>query len=99
MYELYLEIKILQETCLASKEAMPFDLLKKKLMSRLKTMGIRIVKTYEEVLFVNDIIAFKACYNLLFVRYLLTSDICFRTILRWASMSCVCLFFPLHSSY
>ncbi|KAL0552900.1 hypothetical protein IC582_012033 [Cucumis melo] len=37
-----------EETCLASKEAMPFDLLKKKLMSRLKTMGIRIVKTYEE---------------------------------------------------
>lgn len=39
----------LQETCLASKEAMPFGLLKKKLFSRLQTMGIRIIKTYEEV--------------------------------------------------
>lgn len=38
-----------QETCLASKDAMPFDLLKKKLLSRLKTMGIQIVKAYEEV--------------------------------------------------
>ncbi|KAM2313649.1 hypothetical protein EV1_026298 [Malus domestica] len=37
-----------EETCLASKEAMPFDLLKKKLLSRLQTMGIRITKTYEE---------------------------------------------------
>lgn len=37
-----------EETCLASKDAMPFDLLKKKLLSRLKTMGIRIIKTYEE---------------------------------------------------
>ncbi|GKV13968.1 hypothetical protein SLE2022_269010 [Rubroshorea leprosula] len=37
-----------EETCLASKEAMPFDLLKKKLMSRLETMGIQILKTYEE---------------------------------------------------
>ncbi|KAG6413863.1 hypothetical protein SASPL_126578 [Salvia splendens] len=37
-----------EETCLASKDAMPFDLLKNKLMSRLETMGIRIVKTYEE---------------------------------------------------
>ncbi|KAJ0787717.1 putative lycopene epsilon-cyclase [Helianthus annuus] len=37
-----------EETCLASKEAMPFELLKTKLMSRLKTMGIRITKTYEE---------------------------------------------------
>ncbi|KAH1209425.1 Lycopene epsilon cyclase, chloroplastic [Glycine max] len=36
------------ETCLASKDAMPFDLLKKKLFSRLNTMGIRITKTYEE---------------------------------------------------
>lgn len=39
----------LQETCLASKDAMPFDLLKKKLMLRLETMGIRITKAYEEV--------------------------------------------------
>nr|AAM45382.1 epsilon cyclase [Tagetes erecta] len=39
-----------EETCLASKEAMPFELLKTKLMSRLKTMGIRITKTYEEYL-------------------------------------------------
>ncbi|TYJ32417.1 hypothetical protein E1A91_A05G033500v1 [Gossypium mustelinum] len=37
-----------EETCLASKDAMPFDLLKKKLMSRLETMGIRILKVYEE---------------------------------------------------
>ncbi|XP_031093580.1 lycopene epsilon cyclase, chloroplastic [Ipomoea triloba] len=37
-----------EETCLASKEAMPFDLLKKKLMVRLETMGIRIKKIYEE---------------------------------------------------
>ncbi|XP_042062298.1 lycopene epsilon cyclase, chloroplastic-like [Salvia splendens] len=37
-----------EETCLASKDAMPFDLLKNKLMSRLETMGIRIVQTYEE---------------------------------------------------
>nr|BAS69437.1 lycopene epsilon-cyclase [Rhododendron japonicum f. flavum] len=37
-----------EETCLASKEAMPFDLLKKKLMSRLQTMGVRVIKTYEE---------------------------------------------------
>ncbi|CAL5184628.1 unnamed protein product [Lathyrus oleraceus] len=37
-----------EETCLASKDAMPFDLLKKKLFSRLDTMGIRITETYEE---------------------------------------------------
>ncbi|KAJ7979311.1 Lycopene epsilon cyclase [Quillaja saponaria] len=37
-----------EETCLASKDAMPFDLLKRKLLSRLKTMGIRITKIYEE---------------------------------------------------
>lgn len=37
-----------EETCLASKDAMPFDLLKKKLMSRLQTMGIRVTKIYEE---------------------------------------------------
>ncbi|KAK8644982.1 hypothetical protein V6N13_118839 [Hibiscus sabdariffa] len=37
-----------EETCLASKDAMPFDLLKKKLMFRLETMGIRILKVYEE---------------------------------------------------
>jgi len=34
---------------LASKDAMPFDLLKKKLLSRLNTMGIKVTKTYEEV--------------------------------------------------
>ena len=39
----------LQETCLASKDVMPFDLLKKKLLLRLETLGIRILKTYEEV--------------------------------------------------
>ncbi|KAL2945213.1 Lycopene epsilon cyclase chloroplastic [Bienertia sinuspersici] len=38
-----------EETCLASIDAMPFDLLKKKLMERLQTMGVRVVKTYEEV--------------------------------------------------
>lgn len=37
-----------EETCLASSDAMPFDLLKRKLMARLQTMGIRIIKTYEE---------------------------------------------------
>ncbi|KAJ4768324.1 Lycopene epsilon cyclase [Rhynchospora pubera] len=37
-----------EETCLASKDAMPFDLLKKKLMSRLDSMGIRVLKVYEE---------------------------------------------------
>jgi len=30
---------------------MPFDLLKKKLLSRLEAMGIRVLKTYEEVIF------------------------------------------------
>ncbi|XAR53454.1 Lycopene epsilon-cyclase [Bertholletia excelsa] len=37
-----------EETCLASKDAIPFDLLKKKLMIRLETMGVQIIKTYEE---------------------------------------------------
>ncbi|XP_021851843.1 lycopene epsilon cyclase, chloroplastic [Spinacia oleracea] len=37
-----------EETCLASVDAMPFDLLKKKLMTRLQTMGVRITKIYEE---------------------------------------------------
>ncbi|ONK76563.1 uncharacterized protein A4U43_C03F29620 [Asparagus officinalis] len=37
-----------EETCLASRHAMPFDLLKKKLMSRLKAMGVRVLKVYEE---------------------------------------------------
>ncbi|CAO2841518.1 unnamed protein product [Amaranthus hypochondriacus] len=37
-----------EETCLASVDAMPFDLLKKKLIERLQTMGVRIIKTYEE---------------------------------------------------
>ncbi|XP_072973736.1 lycopene epsilon cyclase, chloroplastic isoform X1 [Typha angustifolia] len=37
-----------EETCLASKDAMPFDLLKKKLMSRLEDMGVQILKVYEE---------------------------------------------------
>lgn len=37
-----------EETCLASKDAMSFDLLKKRLMYRLNTMGIRILKVYEE---------------------------------------------------
>ncbi|KAF7036707.1 hypothetical protein CFC21_047272 [Triticum aestivum] len=37
-----------EETCLASKDAMPFDLLKKRLMSRLDAMGVRIIKVYEE---------------------------------------------------
>ncbi|KAG2712850.1 hypothetical protein I3843_04G136400 [Carya illinoinensis] len=37
-----------EETCLASKNAMPFGLLKEKLWSRLQTMGIQITKTYEE---------------------------------------------------
>ncbi|KAG0485049.1 hypothetical protein HPP92_009128 [Vanilla planifolia] len=37
-----------QETCLASANPMPFDLLKRKLMSRLEAMGVRILKIYEE---------------------------------------------------
>ncbi|KAL9224240.1 hypothetical protein vseg_000300 [Gypsophila vaccaria] len=37
-----------EETCLASADAMPFDLLKTKLLARLETMGIRIIRTYEE---------------------------------------------------
>ncbi|XP_030465233.1 lycopene epsilon cyclase, chloroplastic [Syzygium oleosum] len=37
-----------EETCLASKDAMPFDVLKEKLMLRLETLGVRITKTYEE---------------------------------------------------
>nr|XP_010938743.1 lycopene epsilon cyclase, chloroplastic isoform X1 [Elaeis guineensis] len=37
-----------EETCLASKDAMPFDLLKKKLMTRLEAMGVRVSKVYEE---------------------------------------------------
>ncbi|GER36018.1 lycopene epsilon cyclase [Striga asiatica] len=37
-----------EETCLASKDAMPFELLKSKLMSRLENMGVRITRTYEE---------------------------------------------------
>ena len=55
---------------------MPFDLLKKKLMSRLKTMGIRIVKTYEEVLFANDVYCLYSellLTMLPFVQYILTS--------------------------
>ncbi|OEL16306.1 Lycopene epsilon cyclase, chloroplastic [Dichanthelium oligosanthes] len=37
-----------QETCLASKDAMPFDVLKKRLMYRLDVMGVRILKIHEE---------------------------------------------------
>ncbi|KAG8487555.1 hypothetical protein CXB51_016144 [Gossypium anomalum] len=37
-----------EETCLALREAVPKDFLKKKLMSRLRAMGVRIVKVYEE---------------------------------------------------
>ncbi|XP_078432106.1 lycopene beta/epsilon cyclase protein [Wolffia australiana] len=37
-----------EETCLASRNAMPFNLLKEKLMSRLDAMGIRVTKIYEE---------------------------------------------------
>lgn len=37
-----------EETCLASRDAMPFDLLKNKLMSRLQAMGVRVLKVYEE---------------------------------------------------
>ncbi|KAI4380770.1 hypothetical protein MLD38_006921 [Melastoma candidum] len=37
-----------EETCLASKDAIPFNLLKEKLMLRLKTMDIRITKVHEE---------------------------------------------------
>ncbi|XP_031473635.1 lycopene epsilon cyclase, chloroplastic isoform X2 [Nymphaea colorata] len=37
-----------EETCLAARPTMPFDILKKRLMTRLETMGVRIVKVYEE---------------------------------------------------
>nr|CAB3473366.1 unnamed protein product [Digitaria exilis] len=37
-----------EETCLASKDAMPFDVLKKRLMYRLDVMGVRILKVHEE---------------------------------------------------
>jgi len=37
-----------EETCLASKDAMPFDVLKKRLMYRLDAMGVRILKVHEE---------------------------------------------------
>ncbi|KAI3865636.1 hypothetical protein MKW92_003068 [Papaver armeniacum] len=37
-----------EETCLASKNAVPFDQLKKKLMARLDKMGIKISKVHEE---------------------------------------------------
>ncbi|KAF5207577.1 Lycopene epsilon-cyclase [Thalictrum thalictroides] len=37
-----------EETCLASRDAMPFDLLKRKLMLRLNTLGINVTKVYEE---------------------------------------------------
>ncbi|KAK3161105.1 hypothetical protein QOZ80_1BG0071910 [Eleusine coracana subsp. coracana] len=37
-----------EETCLASKDAMSFDTLKKRLMYRLDAMGVRILKVYEE---------------------------------------------------
>ena len=63
---------------MASKDAMPFDILKKKLMSRLETMGIRIIRTYEEVMFLAKSLClndhtyylkhkqeFHACYFLL----------------------------------
>ncbi|WOK98100.1 lycopene epsilon cyclase, chloroplastic isoform X1 [Canna indica] len=44
----FFEVIWLQETCLASRNAMPFDLLKRKLMSRLETMGVKVLKIYEE---------------------------------------------------
>nr|UZH23306.1 lycopene epsilon-cyclase [Citrus sinensis] len=37
-----------EETCLASKDGLPFDILKKKLMARLERLGIQVLKTYEE---------------------------------------------------
>lgn len=42
----------LQETCLASKDGLPFDILKKKLMARLERLGIQVLKTYEEVVII-----------------------------------------------
>jgi len=44
---------------------MPFDLLKKKLLSRLNTMGIKVTKTYEEV----RALAMLALSNRLFATY------------------------------
>eukprot|EP00249_Psilotum_nudum_P021041 c27948_g2_i1 orf=254-2071(-) len=37
-----------EETCLAARPAMPFDLLKGRLQSRLEKMGIQIIRLYEE---------------------------------------------------
>ncbi|XP_011627261.1 lycopene epsilon cyclase, chloroplastic isoform X1 [Amborella trichopoda] len=37
-----------EETCLASRTAMPFDLLKERLLQRLDKMGIEVLRTYEE---------------------------------------------------
>ena len=48
----------LQETCLASKDVMSFDLLKKKLMLRLDTLGIKTIKEvnlYNEIYFFFEI--------------------------------------------
>lgn len=49
------EAYLSQETCLASRNAMPFNLLKEKLMSRLAAMGIRVKKIYEEVSYWSNI--------------------------------------------
>ncbi|XP_057841229.1 lycopene epsilon cyclase, chloroplastic [Cryptomeria japonica] len=37
-----------EETCLASRPAMPFEPLKKRLQERLKSMGVRVLHLYEE---------------------------------------------------
>uniref|UniRef100_A0A0C9S457 TSA: Wollemia nobilis Ref_Wollemi_Transcript_26097_1976 transcribed RNA sequence n=1 Tax=Wollemia nobilis TaxID=56998 RepID=A0A0C9S457_9CONI len=37
-----------EETCLASRPAMPFETLKKRLQARLKNMGIHVLHLYEE---------------------------------------------------
>ncbi|KAH9298218.1 hypothetical protein KI387_029900, partial [Taxus chinensis] len=37
-----------EETCLASRPAMPFEPLKKRLQARLKSMGVRVLHLYEE---------------------------------------------------
>lgn len=44
---------------MASRHAMPFDLLKKKLMSRLDSMGVRIIKMYEEVIHLRGTVMFS----------------------------------------
>lgn len=38
-----------QETCLAARPAMPFEVLKERLHTRLEKMGIKVTRQFEEV--------------------------------------------------